>query len=750
MGRSLLKRVLSGTTAMLMLATSVSIPNISAAEPVVNITGSNTIDDVVLLVGEPLNGENPLIYHGEDIEATTQWYSDNFALGIASQFSVFMKDSFVPQNSDVEGRVAIGGYIERGQYNKSNYYAIGKGDYKDGTALGTLLNSKNYARIIWGGGLSSSGNGLWQIDFPSPNAAVAFDKNDDSAYNYVFRAYSSYTTNFYPTDGNLIDFDEQFSMLESRSEQIAEISNQFELVEEDCFTLDMREADANDQKLPNAVQCDVNFVTLKYTGNPLKATETVYLNLDDPYFKTNYITDSHGEEVTYYEYIKHANVIRYENIPKLSKAKYRILNDTKGKPVQWEYSYIVVNDGEPGTVTAGWQSNQGATKTWAFQQYTTIKGVDENGAPEAKATNISSYTDAPWLQMLNDPDLGLVEGGYPLQNSDGTDFKTGPKDTWNNNDVGASSILLNFPNADKVVVVSNMQGTILAPKAEITDAKHLKLLGSADEIREWNWVIGTMKVEPPTQSNPTVKVYTDEYGNPHISGAVVGRSFVGNIEFGFRPFTGPVRITPVSAEYRIGIMKYNEKYDPEKPDENLLSGATFGLFQAKTKSYSDPDGNTYIGFDYDADGNVKYDDQAFQEMTTSTDTEDFINLESGYYMLKEIAAPDGYAVDDRAYYIAVSEENHTVNLKTPVSQKEKSVTLPEVRITVCKYPDFSDMDDDPIADYYYSAFRADQRTYINSAGQEIKITPFENAGSIIQGIQSVKVDGVTVTDNATL
>lgn len=244
--------------------------------------------------------------------------------------------------------------------------------------------------------------------------------------------------------------------------------------------------------------------TVKYNGTDTTA-ETVYFNLDE-------LTD---EE---YKQFKSASIIRYEDIPELETP--RTVIDTSGNPQIWKYSYIVINDSRTGDVLIGSQ------KGW-LQQYTFIKG---QGASEA--INISSGG-----------------GVWVKQDENGQETYAVDKEGKANNDIGVTSLLYNVPNASRVVIVSSAQGTILAPNAEIVDAKTLKNEGKLDEV-----------------GLPSVN---DD--NPHISGAIIANKFRGNTEIGYRPFTGPISMLGMDSAYSVDLYKYI------KGTTDLLDGATVGL-----------------------------------------------------------------------------------------------------------------------------------------------------------------------------
>ncbi|MDE6848452.1 MAG: choice-of-anchor A family protein [Ruminococcus sp.] len=151
----LAKRSLSFVTAMFLSIMSMvsGISESLAANPIKNISGTNEIDDVTLLVGE--NGMK-----GNTIAETIKNYDRTYALGIASQFCAFIEGDYMPSDSDTEGRLAVGGSLKPTcDWN----YEIGNGDFEYTQYLGqyddqyvrlgldVLLDNSNYATFIVNG-----------------------------------------------------------------------------------------------------------------------------------------------------------------------------------------------------------------------------------------------------------------------------------------------------------------------------------------------------------------------------------------------------------------------------------------------------------------------------------------------------------------------------------------------------------------------------------------------------------------------
>lgn len=163
------KRVAGIVAAAVMAVTGVvsGLPA-NAAKTVSNLTGTNETEDVTLLIGEKSS------LRGETVEQTIQNVNDAYALGIASQFCVFLDGDFTEYDSDAEGRVAIAGdFYFKDQYSS---YAMGKGDYLHHVNLKDLLNDTGYANVIMGGTVKA---GQMDDTYFGPDAT----KDNEDMYN---------------------------------------------------------------------------------------------------------------------------------------------------------------------------------------------------------------------------------------------------------------------------------------------------------------------------------------------------------------------------------------------------------------------------------------------------------------------------------------------------------------------------------------------------------------------------------------
>ena len=129
LGKRLLSGLISGAmTASCVLPQSVNVIS-KAADNDAQTLNENTqyqTDYVTLLVGK----DNPI--RGETVQETIRNAERQYALGLASQFAVFVSDDFSVENSDVEGRLACGGKLTGLDWTgEGAYYEVGGGSYND-------------------------------------------------------------------------------------------------------------------------------------------------------------------------------------------------------------------------------------------------------------------------------------------------------------------------------------------------------------------------------------------------------------------------------------------------------------------------------------------------------------------------------------------------------------------------------------------------------------------------------------------
>ncbi|MBR7039097.1 MAG: choice-of-anchor A family protein, partial [Oscillospiraceae bacterium] len=436
------KRVLSAVTSAFIAATyvlSAVPPALNAADELVQpmeAWGTNVSDDVVNDASEDghggrypavlLAGNNVLSPDGTqlvvktDAATTLQNITDAYALGIASQFCVFINDDFKVTNADAEGRFAVGGNVNIAtpDYGGGSKYAIGKGDFITKKDLRELIDNNGFAHIIMGGKLVGGkledtyydADGEKNTDTPGKNNKIVVinESNIDVAREHLdkINAYSEGSaigdrwrtisrTQVYPA--KVFDFDEQFALLESRS-----------IVLEDKAKKD---------------GVRVTFATEEWHGDTYdvavfdaagKSGDTVYFYVDEA--DLDQFTDS--------------TIMSFENIPNL--ATPRTVYATDGTAVKWETANIVVSIPATGDFKL------------------------KNSTKDAGA----AFTRINGEFISKNPDQNKVEFNYL------------------NNHEGCTSILYNIPHADTVHIVNNFQGTVFAPTSDVVGDQDGHLSGA--------------------------------------------------------------------------------------------------------------------------------------------------------------------------------------------------------------------------------------------------------------------------------
>lgn len=212
MKKSLGRRLISGITSAL-LAVSYAVPS----SPVFGAGAVSEVDPVTLLVGE----NSPL--RGSDVTETLKKAENAYAIGIASQFSVFLNGDFYDNGCDSEGRTAVGGSINLGT---ATQYDVGSGDYLDKYSLESLLNDSGYAHVIAGGSIQN-------LSRSSNDSYKDLSGNDLGKTGKIFVYGDSINEGSLMGDSkyvaykeNLIDFAATFKMLNDRSTLLASQQSQ--------------------------------------------------------------------------------------------------------------------------------------------------------------------------------------------------------------------------------------------------------------------------------------------------------------------------------------------------------------------------------------------------------------------------------------------------------------------------------------------------------------------------------------------
>ena len=548
--------------------------------------GGDETDQVTLLAGNSAkNGGNEV--RGKTVLETIQNYRNTYMLGVASDFCVFLEDDFWVTQSDAEGRVAVGGNIYADLPWDLNY-VIGAGDYYWHTPLDELLVDENQqsnrlgaATVILGGylygslhdtyyayppatslGFRSKFEGQYQVNgqdaatdnhgellvVPTEKTSKKLVINKNSLTSDDIKAYfdTQYTPSNIPeftsywssltgrkTDspvipssslGNyqsidqkqtyvtqLLDFSDSFNYLRSASQNLATAKTE--------FTVEFREDNTHygypesnkDNRQNNGT---TKTLVLTYVGDQPEQDdeEGIRLTADEEGETAKrdcvYLTLTSEQFAMFTE----ATFIEFENIPELPETRFIVdISDTLSSPrdnvhlVPWNYAFILINVLDKGDLhLTNLDRSSG-------QKYTTING-----------RYISRYGDN---DNKND---SLYDAA-----------------SQRNNHAGVTSLLYNFPNADKIILGNNFQGTILAPDALVTDEFTEREYGGNG--------------------------YDNVNSRGHLSGALIANSFKGATEFGYRPFTGPASILIND----LTVTKKVEGYNPDpnvgfNPDPNQL------------------------------------------------------------------------------------------------------------------------------------------------------------------------------------
>ncbi|MBR3447113.1 MAG: choice-of-anchor A family protein, partial [Oscillospiraceae bacterium] len=447
------------------LESSTLMDALGGRDPAVLLGGQNAADEN----GEPL--VVPL-----DVQQTLQNFTDTYALGIASQFCVFLQDDMKVWESDAEGRVAIGG--DAIIATSWNGYSFAKGDYGHQIPLSDLLDDHGYAHMIVGGNVrTNSGavglanDGYYNTEYPFVNAQLVPSDGDLRSWCFQYKDKILVLNDDDPerpvnetclednsAPGNrergidktqtyvtkLFDFDEQFAMLRQRSEAISENAKDSPL-QDDAVTIQYGTA-TFDANLKGKIQDVVTF---------------------------NISADKWAE-------ISACGAFKFENIPKLITPRKVVHADDETCTVKYEYwdnAYIVINVYD-----------------------------DNGGMKEYKVAGGDVTTTINGINVSN-------VGGF-----------------MSNNHPGVTSLLYNFSQANSLKLPGNFQGTLLAPNADVTDGANQGHLSGALIAKSFD---GKTEFGYRPYTGPSsvlglnvkylVKVQkTDQSGRENVKGATFG------------------------------------------------------------------------------------------------------------------------------------------------------------------------------------------------------------------------------------
>ncbi|MDE5834798.1 MAG: choice-of-anchor A family protein, partial [Ruminococcus sp.] len=574
------KRSVSFVTAMFMsimsMVTGIS-PTTFSANPVPNVSGTDTeTDDVTLLVGKDSK------LRGNDIASTIKNYEKSYALGIASQFCLFLRDDFTPNNSDAEGRVAVGGNIISETGNKE--YEAGNGDFTGHISLDELIKNSGYANVIVNGTaegliptswneytLADGTKGypekkFWVKDKDSFTPSKNFTDNAGNRWSgdindYLYEGSTAFNVSDYfdKTLGGISD-----KLLNQKSETSYKINSSGPMISYfNQWSPDQYKGNFQDMKPDGET-------VFTYTGSP--NAKTVYFNLTEEDWNK----------------ISNTQVFSFKGIP---DEAYIVVN-VAGKEIDinkvGEDRYTYIND-----------------KAISKGSFTVVK-ADGTIVPVADVNKVLKgnfeYDNAKFQKELDKLMIANFGEGYTI---------TGMF----NNYEDVDRILYNFHEAENISYKKAFQGTIFAPNAHVDS----------------------------------------EQG--HLSGALIAKSAEGGMEFGYRPFQGPISMLGTKSGYALDFSKLD---DDEKP----LAGATIGLVVENSEVVSD----------------IETDGQKYNFITLPSSIEDKEVKEgdelSADYTLKEISAPAGYKLANTEYPVRIVEKIkkiETINDMTVPSEVEVSV-----------------------------------------------------------------------------
>ena len=454
--------------------------------------------EVELLVGNGVEWASDCTTASEVIEKAKEEYF----LGIAYDFSLFLEGNATLKDADAEGRVAVGGNITfdgvKGTYN----YQLGSGNFGYMTALKDTDDYQgitDFAHAIVGGYIHNI-NPLGQGNIKSRKKEVAeqhgkelhtgewtgdsmyFDKSEDLYKRFVISNVEGSdhlycNTPQYNSNGSHdnVAVNELAEMYKQPNGGIINFKDTFDWLKERSIKLG--EKTATGEAIPNG-----NKVTFKIPAG-MENAKTVYFDLPDN------VDYSKLEE------------IRFVNVPmETTQMVVRETETDKLKTVTKKIPKcnLVING-----------------KGTSFN----IRGVGNT------TKTIIEYTDKTEDVISNDKEDLSKRDEYNKN-----DFHcNADKEVvgWRSNNHPASSkILYNFPNATSGTINGNFNGTIFAPKAAVT---------------------------------------SDDECHGHLSGALIATSFEGGLEFGYRPYRGTSDILGSNSGYVVPVdklIKGTETYLP--------------------------------------------------------------------------------------------------------------------------------------------------------------------------------------------
>ena len=523
---------------------------------------TRSLDPITLLAGNTANNRGNEVRGTSSDQKLTDVitkYRRTYLLGVASDFCVFLEDYFWPTESDAEGRIAVGGNIYADTPWGLNY-TVGAGDFWWHTPLDELLVDENAkpnrlgaATIILGGYLYGSLNDTYYAmgsTRTGDSIIVKMDKDttvsDPGDTNPAWRRKYEGELNY-----NYVDYNARYDNHDNIVRNAEKMSTKILVINKDPDNF----SETEKQKYTQGYTLGSNF---SFPNNG----STYWKNIPDR-SADNAITEwtnSGWQKISQYQtYVTelfnfsdsfdYLNHISEELANRENKNEFDIKSETTSDGLT---KIILTYQGDADSEATGKVVDDCVyvtldEKQWelfkdaSYVEFKNIPKFSDSGKPNVPVVEVKErssgtpkddvymYSWPFYYIVINVPQKGTVHIGN-LSNADGQKFtsingkyvsREGPNDhdMAKNNHAGVTSLLYNFPNATEVVLANNFQGTLLAPKADVTD-----------EFTEANFQ-EQYEVDNSYNQKP-------QYLRGHLSGALIAQSFKGATEFGYRPFSG--------------------------------------------------------------------------------------------------------------------------------------------------------------------------------------------------------------------
>ena len=395
----------------------------------------------------------------QTLEDALKKAEDEYFLGLASDFCALTKGNFTVYHADAEGRLAIGGDLT---FNNVWNYQVGSGDFAHLKPMPTTDSytednqRTGFAHLICGGK-------LYRI-------------NTISTGNYDEESGKADSENWH-RNGNTVVYDPEDDMYKKLLINPAKLDesrwyDQYSQQDVPYSASAVVEYPGTDADCENhhSYLGDVNLLAQMYQFQYIKEL------IDYVYDKV----DGRSEQLAVMQGIPaviEGNHIKFE------------APDTNVKTV-----YFTLNE---------WPSNARSVEFTNIPENASVV-VNVGG----KAFDILESSGGTIDATFNGETFSNVHTGNSFTDND------------SNNNILSERVLYNFYEATSGKLSGNFNGTILAPKADVTA--------------------------------PTDKCYG------HLSGAMIAKSFDGGLEFGYRPYRGSADIIGLHTGYAVPVEKYVE------------------------------------------------------------------------------------------------------------------------------------------------------------------------------------------------